>query len=213
MDKELLNERLCEVFAAFQKRPPAPNVVEAVWYQVREYPDDFLEWAAARLLDNDRLPQNIGREMRKGLYPEWQGMQLARHLEEMQEGTEGMGSGNPACQDCGGDGWFYVWRPDARAGTAATAIPCTCCWTVEAIFPDAKVRKFTRQQVLEAGWTFNEPPMIRNRPPTPLTREQVRARIEAALAQEAEENRPAPEDVIPASAPVIPDFDDYRNHF
>lgn len=164
MDKHLFDERVKETFAAFGKADPRPAVLEAAYKQVADYPDDFIIWAAERLQDADKLPANIGRELRKSLYPSWKASQMPTFTNEQFYADM---CGDPDCPECHGKGWFYVWKKGARPGTAPTAIPCLCNITCDA-FPDIELRKACLEDLRVNGWTFHEPPRIRNRPPQPL---------------------------------------------
>lgn len=164
MDKHLFDERVKETFAAFGKADPRPAVLEAAYKQVADYPDDFIIWAAERLQDADKLPANIGRELRKSLYPSWKASQMPTFTNEQFFADM---CGDPQCPECHGKGWFYVWRRGARPGTAPTAIPCVCNVTCDA-FPDIDLKKATLADLKANGWTFREPPRIRHRPPQPL---------------------------------------------
>ena len=164
MDRVLFDSLMNEIFAAYGKPAPRLAVLDAAFKQVEPFPDDFMLWAAEILQDSDKLPANIGRELRKGLYPSWRASQMAAFSEEQVMNDM---SGDPACPDCGGRGWFYVWRWNAKAGTAATAIPCLCNMTADA-FPGVELRKASSRDLLANGWVFEEPEIVRNRPPQPL---------------------------------------------
>jgi len=127
-------------------------------------PDDFIIWAAEQMQDADRLPPNIGRTLKKELYPAWKASQMPTFTNEQFYADM---CGDPDCPECRGKGWFYVWKKGAKPGTAPTAIPCLCNMTCDA-FPDMEIRKASLADLKANGWTFHEPPRIRNRPPKPL---------------------------------------------
>ena len=166
MDKQLFDTLMNETYATYGKPAPRQPVLDAAFKQVEALPDEFMLWAAEQLQDSDRLPANIGRELRKGLYPSWRASQMVAFSEEQVMNDL---SGDPACPDCGGKGWHYVWRWNAKPGTAATAIPCLCNMTADA-FPDVELRKASSSDLLANGWVFDEPPVARTRPPKPLKR-------------------------------------------
>ena len=161
MDRILFNTFMDEVFAAFQKPRPRDAVLNVIFKQVESLPDDFVAWAAEQLQDSDKLPLNVGRHLRKTLYPEW----LSGHLAPQAGGL----SGDPLCRECRGEGWFLVWRKDAGPGTAPTAHPCMCNRIVDS-WMEYRPRKVCLADLKRDGWTFHEPPMVRDRPPLPLSR-------------------------------------------
>lgn len=164
MDRQLFDTLMNETYAAYGKPAPRQAVLDAAFKQVEPFPDGFMLWAADILQDSDKLPANIGRELRKGLYPAWKASQMAAVSEERFVNDI---CGDPHCPDCGGKGWFYVWRWEAKPGTAATAIPCLCNMTCDA-FPDMELRKASSRDLLANGWVFEEPAVVRTRPPKPL---------------------------------------------
>ena len=164
MDKTLFDRLIKETYATYGKPDPRPSVLDAAFKQVSELPDDFILWAAEKLQDADRLPANIGRELRKELFPAWKASQMPTFTAEQFYADM---CGDPQCPECRGKGWFYGWRKGAPAGTAPTAIPCLCNITCDA-FPDMELKKACLADLKANGWTFHEPPRIRNRPPQPL---------------------------------------------
>lgn len=164
MDRTLFDNLVKEVWASFGKPDPRPAMLVAAYKQVADYPDEFMLWAAEQMQDSDKLPVNLGRELRKSWYPGWKASQI--QSVSMDQFVNDM-CGDPQCPECHGKGWFYVWRRGARPGTAPTAIPCICNVTCDA-FPDIDLKKATLADLKANGWTFREPPRIRNRPPTPL---------------------------------------------
>jgi len=164
MDEQLFNMKLSETYAAFGKPAPRPAVLSAAYKQVADMPDDFIIWASEQLQDADRLPANVGRELRKSLFPAWKASQMPTFTNEQYYADM---CGDPQCPECHGKGWFYVWRKGAGPGTAPTAIPCLCNMTADA-FPDMELKKACLEDLRASGWTFHEPPRIRNRPPQPL---------------------------------------------
>ena len=164
MEKMLFDRLIGETYATYGKLAPRQAVLDQAFKFVADYPDDFIIWAADQLQDADKLPSNIGRELKKVLFPAWKASQMpaftnAQFYEDL--------SGDPDCPECHGKGWFYVWKRGAKPGTAPTAIPCLCNLTCDA-FPDMEIKKASLADLKANGWTFHEPPRIRNRPPTPL---------------------------------------------
>ena len=164
MDRTLFDSLVKETYAAFGKPDPRPAVLAAAYKQVADMPDDFMIWAAEQIQDTDKLPVNLGRDLRKSWYPGWKGSQVQAFTNEQFWNDM---CGDPQCPECFGKGWFYAWKRGAKPGTAPTAIPCMCNLTCDA-FPDMDLRKACLDDLKRNGWTFHEPPRIRNRPPEPL---------------------------------------------
>lgn len=160
MDRAYFEELMGETFAAFQKADPKPPVLDAIFKQIDQFPDAFMDWAAEQMQDSDRLPLNIGRHMRRNLWPEWRASQISP--------ATGGRSGDPQCPECHGEGWFHVWKVGAPAGTAPTAWACRCNRIVDS-WPDLNLRRVCLAELKAMGWTFHEPPMVRTRPATPLS--------------------------------------------
>ena len=164
MDKALFDSKIKETYATYGKPDPRPSVLEAAFKRVADLPDEFIVWAAEQLQDADKLPNNLGRELKKSLFPAWRASQMPTFTNEQYYADM---CGDPDCPECRGKGWFYVWKRGAKPGTAPTAIPCLCNLTCDA-FPDMEIRKASLADLKANGWTFHEPPRIRNRPPQPL---------------------------------------------
>ena len=164
MEKTLFDRLIGETYATYGKPTPRQSVLDAAFKFVADFPDEFILWAAEQMQDADRLPPNIGRTLKKDLFPAWRASQMPTFTNEQYYADM---CGDPDCPECRGKGWFYVWKRGAKPGTAPTAIPCLCNLTCDA-FPDMEIRKASLADLKANGWTFHEPPRIRNRPPQPL---------------------------------------------
>ena len=196
MEKSLFDRLIGETYATYGKPAPRQPVLDAAFKPVADYPDDFILWAAEQMQDAERLPANIGRELKKTLFPAWRASQMPTFTNEQFYADM---CGDPDCPECHGKGWFYVWKRGARPGTAPTAIPCLCNMTCDA-FPDMEIRKACLADLKENGWTFHEPPRIRNRPPEPLKKslQEVLAGLRAGQgipADACDPRREMPEDL------------------
>ncbi len=182
-----MNQMTCytvlkEVFAAFQRNQPRDDVLEAIYRQVEDLPDEFCVWAGEQLKDFERLPMNLGRELRRSLLPAWELMQVRNRQADLGADAGSWRSGREDCPECRalltdelgtfeirGEGWHYVWPLDAKPGSAPTAIPCVCNYLAEMSMPG--VRKMTRQEVQAAGiWTYRRPEPADGPAPMPMKR-------------------------------------------
>lgn len=181
MDRQLFNQAMDEVFAAFGKNEPRPKILDAIFKRVGEWPDEFCAYACEALQDSDKLPANISRAM-ASMYSGWLVSQVAAG------GT--VASGDPNCPECGGEGWFMLYPVNASPGTAPYAIPCMCnrvidCW------PELHLRRHSLEELKASGkWTFRPPAMVRNRPPKPMARSlsQLMADLKAGRGVPAEQS-------------------------
>ena len=112
MDKTLFDRLVKETYATYGKPDPRPAVLDAAYKHVADMPDDFIVWASERLQDADRLPPNLGRELRKELYPAWKASQMPTFTNEQFYADM---CGDPDCPECHGKGWFYVWKRGAKS--------------------------------------------------------------------------------------------------
>ena len=175
MDKSYFTTVMGGIFAAFQKPSPRGAVVDEAFTPVADYPDDFIDWAAARLKDEDKLPVNIGRELKR-MWPAYKAettpaVPFDPHANE--------NAGDPHCPDCGGIGWHYVWRR-GNPSVAPTAVPCRCNAVVDRW--ENPPRKASLEDLRRSGiWTLRQPPVIRDRPPVPLRKslQEVMASLRA----------------------------------
>lgn len=187
MDKHVFDGVVRELYAAFGKPEPRPAVLDAAFKAVAGLPDEFAEWASERLQDADRLPSNLGRELKR-MYPAWKAEAFSA---PQHDPWANECSGDPHCPDCGGSGWHYVWRRPARSGTAPTAIPCLCNTVVDAW--EDPPRRASLEDLRRAGiWTLREPPMVRTRPPVPMRRPLAEAMAGLRAGRGVPEDAPDP---------------------
>ena len=199
MDRDIFDSVMADVFASFQKRTN-PDMFEVLFNNVSAHDNEFIAWAGAQLMDYEKLPLNIGRELRKVLLPAWELLQMRR---KQREALEAAGvdpaqadgfckSGKPGCPECAGaagadgEGWIYAWPAGAKPGSAPTAFPCVCNFMVDSLFQNAEVRKATRAELEAEGWSLREPALKREHPsPLKLSLEAFLQRVADAKAQAA----------------------------
>lgn len=187
MNRQTFDSAMGEVFAAFQKPAPRPAVLDAIFKRVEELPDEFVYWAADVLQDEEKLPMNLGRELRL-MYPAWKAettpvAQPDPYANEV--------SGDPNCPDCHGAGWHYVYPVNCRPGTAPYAVPCLCNTVVDSW--EHPPRKASLEDLKATGkWTMRRPPVVRDREPQPMKRPlaELMASLRQGRGVPAEEQDP-----------------------
>jgi len=115
MDKVRFAEWIRGVYAAFGKAAPAQGVMAAVYRRIDGLPDGFLAFAAEQLEDRDSLPANLGRELRRVLWPEYLEKNPELRAREQPRG----------CRECAGSpdpGIIWAWSRDGHR----YALPCVC---------------------------------------------------------------------------------------
>ena len=188
MDRQLFNQAMDEVFAAFGKQEPRAKILDAIFRRVQEWPDEFCAYACEALQDADKLPANIGRTM-AGMYSGWLVSQAAA--------GGAVQSGDPLCPECGGEGWFMLYPANAKPGTAPYAVPCMCNRVVDC-WPDLHLRRRSLDEIRASGrWTFRPPAMVRSRPPKPLGRSLQDLMASIRAGRGVPEERPDPRREMP----------------
>lgn len=166
MDRSYFDKVMNGVFAAFQKPQPREGVLEEAYKPVADYPEDFIDWAAVKLKEEEKLPLNLGRELKR-LYPAWKAETTPVEQWDPYRNEQ---SGDKNCPECKGTGWFYVYPTDPKLykpGLAPYAIPCLCNTVVDSW--EHPPRKACLEDLRRTGkWTFHRPPDVRNHEPTPL---------------------------------------------
>lgn len=187
MDRQNFDNAMNEAFAAFQKPQPRPAVLDAIFKRVSDLPDEFLAWAVDALADGEKLPANLGRELRR-MFPAWkaENTPVAQHDPWANEC-----SGDPNCPDCGGTGWHYVYPLGAlyKPGLAPYAVPCLCNTVVDA-WEDPPKKASLEELKASGRWTMRPPAMVRNRPLKPMARSfgQLMAALKAGRGVPAEQS-------------------------
>ena len=141
MDKMYFSNCLSKVFSAHGKTFPAMQVAAAIFARVGSLPDDFMSWAVGRLEDYDKLPPNLGRELRRELWPDY----LEKHP-ELKAAEQ-----RRRCNTCSPDmaGFFRVWDQDGKS----YCLKCACNDR-----PDlAHIPSWTPRMALDAGMTLSDP--------------------------------------------------------
>ena len=115
MNKEVFAEWIRDMYATFGKAAPSQAIMAAVFRRIDSMPTGFLEYAQDRLQDRDTLPQNLGRELRNVLWPEY----LQAHPEIRGRETV-YGCNNCAESPLPG----LLWFDDAEGHTYCG--PCVC---------------------------------------------------------------------------------------
>ena len=105
------------LYGTFGKAASQAHVVDAAYRRVEGMPDAFFTFALEKLEDLDALPQNLGRELRTVLWPEY----LAAHPEKRSYAD--------TCPECNGQGAIIVRiaDPQGRPGYGRDrAFRCVC---------------------------------------------------------------------------------------
>lgn len=72
MDFSIFKQELRGIYASHGKAAPASDaVITAVWKRIQSFPDDFMRWSATQLADYEKLPNNLGLELERSLFPDW----------------------------------------------------------------------------------------------------------------------------------------------
>lgn len=139
MKRELFEDCIDRIFAAFGKREPECRIMEAIWERVSYFPDSFMEYAEKTLKDEDKLPTNLGKYLAIDLWPEFLG-----------DHPELIAAKRHNCDYCDGSGYYHVWRNDDSAYNGTEyQLKCVC---------KAGDRGWTRAKIEETGiFTFNDP--------------------------------------------------------
>lgn len=165
MNRQTFDNAMGEVFAAFQKPAPRPAVLDAIFKRVSELPDEFVFWASDQLVEGEKLPVNLGRELLR-MFPAWKAENFSQPQHDPWANEQ---SGDPNCPDCGGSGWHYVYPLGKwyRPGLAPYAVPCLCNTVVDGW--EHPPKKASLEDLKRTGrWTMRPPAMVRDHEPTPL---------------------------------------------
>lgn len=131
------------LYANFGKAAPSNAVLLAVYRRIESLPDGFLAFAAEKLEDYTTLPVNLGRELRRILWPEY----LGRHPELRARDEE------RCCRNCSPDvpGFFWAYEPNGKR------ILCKCvCNTAAFEFMPA----MTHAHACELGLSLTDPTRV-----------------------------------------------------
>jgi len=128
------------LYGTFGKPPPQAHVVEAAYRRVEGLPDRFFAYALDRLQEREALPQNLGRDLRVVLWPDF----LSAHPELRSRAGD--------CPECNGDGAIIVTLadPKGRQGHGKTVgFQCVC--------KVGDAEGWTRDRIIERGYQFEKP--------------------------------------------------------
>lgn len=198
MDRSYFDKVMNGVFAAFQKPQPREGVLEEAYKPVADYPEDFIDWAAVKLKEEEKLPLNLGRELKR-LYPAWKAETTPVEQWDPYRNEQ---SGDKNCPECKGTGWFYCYPTDPKLykpGLSPYAIPCLCNTVVDSW--EHPPRKACLEDLRRTGrWTFHRPPDVKNHEPTHLgfSLRQLLDRLHAGVGVQDEPEDPRrklPEDL------------------
>ena len=165
MDRTNFDDELNGLFAAFQKPAPRTAILDEAFKPVSELPNDFLFWAMDKLKEEEKLPANLGRELKRL----WPAFKAETTPVEQYDPYANEQAGDPNCPDCGGSGWHYVYPLGKwyRPGLAPYAVPCLCNTVVDSW--EHPPRKASIDDLKRSGrWTMRPPAMVRDHEPTPL---------------------------------------------
>lgn len=141
MDKMHFSNCIARVFAAHGKTFPSTQIAAAIFARVDSLPDGFMPWAAGKLEDFDKLPTNLGRSLRRELWPEY----LEKHPELKAKENRGR------CNNCSPDleGFFWAWDQDGKR----YCLKCACNDRQEM----AHWQSWTPRMAVDAGMTLSDP--------------------------------------------------------
>lgn len=120
MRQEIFEQWLDRIYAAFGRAYPSDRVACAIFEQVEELPDEFMEWAAGVMKEREALPSNMGVYLARTLYPDWR--------EKSGQPPAEAGLECPRCAS-GNPGAKLYWTADGEARICA----CDCCQDGERI--------------------------------------------------------------------------------
>ena len=132
-----VKKMLAEIYAVHGKSVPSEKIAEVIIRQMLDKPLAFMSWAAARMGDYDRLPGNMGLELRQ-LYSEW-------------TSRRGIGSRKrEACPDCDKSfpGFFFYWKRNEQGVLYERLARCQCNDD-----PNERGPKKSKTQVAKEGFT------------------------------------------------------------
>lgn len=111
-----------DIYATFGKKMPETKVLERIYDRVKQLPDGFIDFAAKRVEDLEKLPQNIGMYLLRELWPDY----LEKHS-ELKSRLD-----LACCPRCCPDlpGWRKIYQPEVTGWGEETYKPviirCTC---------------------------------------------------------------------------------------
>lgn len=113
MDRAYFINELRNIYATHGKNMVDGIVISSIFRDVENYPKEFMDFCRDILRDYEKLPSNLGREMRLELWPQY----LSKHPEAKAKGQH-------ACHQCaaGLPGWFWARKPDG----ARCMCKCLC---------------------------------------------------------------------------------------
>ena len=112
MNGALFEDMARTIYATFGRTPPQADIQSVLFRQVRHIPDEACAYLTARICDLDRLPQNLGRELRNA-WADWRAAHPRR-------------AARRDCPDCRNAGVRHVWGP-TETGWRHFAVPCPAC--------------------------------------------------------------------------------------
>jgi hypothetical protein len=133
-----LNRYLGVIFGTFRMSAPGPNIQEMIFRRVENLPSEFFEWLCEKVVELDKLPQNVSKAIVHDFWPEWR--RLNPHKVQFEQRT---------CPDCSGrfdipGSGFHAWLPDAEGTYLRMFVPCRC-------FPNAGNRAKTKAEAMQMG--------------------------------------------------------------
>ena len=117
MNSDQFCDWMKNLYGTFGKPPPQFHVTTAAYDRVCSLPDEFFRYALEKLQDREVLPQNLGRELRVVLWPDF----LSVHPELRSHADD--------CPECGGQGFIVMTLkdPQGRPGYGKTVgFQCVC---------------------------------------------------------------------------------------
>jgi hypothetical protein len=161
VNREIFNQALRRIYAAHGKIAPAnPDILAAIWKRVEDLPDAFMAYAETRFADYEKLPGNMGRELKCDLWPEFRGQnpELVTRREERCD----------LCRNSDFAGMFRAYRDDEVR-------MLFCCSDYA---QKNSLRRYTRFEALNEGYALE-----------PQVSDDVRAEIRDAMERRLMDKR------------------------
>lgn len=148
MNKDVFISSIENIYAIFGRKKPEPRHIEIAFRQVKDLPDNFMNYAVRRFEDEENLPKNIGRYLLRDLWPEY----LENHP-EIKSNIQFL-----CCPKCIPDipGYRKAWEPITFHGEStyiAHILRCPC-----GNAPNPRHDPvLSDDQLLSMGWLLENP--------------------------------------------------------
>ena len=154
MKKENFLPRLNELRDWYARKPLNARQMEMWYEQFKRVSFEPFEWSCQMWMNTQRnfpTPQ----ELKDLLVDYWK-----THPEKRAQ----IQADRKACDECGGKGYFDIWYHGGLDASGHElyynkALPCALCenWRRCGIFPPDVTKRWTKQQIVDKGWVFENP--------------------------------------------------------